>query len=393
MEKKNAISLIVLVITIIVMAILATAVVIALSNTNVVKQAQKTKDETIRISEKDSISSAIAEWSIIQRKETKTFEKFMKEKFGEENVTAVDENKVKITMESGNKYKVTDDGTITDIKKLSASRGAFIEYAVSYTDAYNSNYKYATTNGWRLLDYTDNGNGTYSNVKLISTGVPAILHCDFDDTTSSSWYITDDTTLTNFKNELGSDYEFYKGTDTYYALQAAAGMYYNFKNIKFAYGASTRGRNLGYFTEITSNGTTYNSENAAEITGDKLFIPTGVNATVRLFTLIEINKLLGITDPLDFYDVTEPTGMEGIFLLQNIKNLEEMSSYVYNSGYYWLASPYQNENVNDSMLAADFSGIVGGYSNFNAGVRPIVSFSSEIKLVDENEDGVFEIVQ
>ena len=339
MKNKNAISLIVLVITIIVMAILAATVIITLSNTNIIEQAQKAKDATNQASEKETLSVALAEWKIVEAKGTKTFEEFMKEKFGEEKVSKTSEDEVTVGMESGNKYIVAKNGTITDTTEtVNASIGTFVEYDVAYTDVYNSDYKYTKTNGWRLLDYTKNTNGTYSNVKLISTGVPAILYYDYTES-DTNLYVRDEAKLEEFKSVLGSDYRYYTGTNTYYALQAAAGLYYNFGDIKFAYGTSSRGENLGYFTEMTSNGITYNSENTAETTGSKLFIPTGVNASVRLLTLPEMNKMLGRTDIDSTSMMTDPNGADGLFVLENIKNITSMSTYDYSDGDYWLASP------------------------------------------------------
>ena len=46
MEKKNAISLIVLVITIIVMSILAATIIITLSNTNIISEANDAVEKT-----------------------------------------------------------------------------------------------------------------------------------------------------------------------------------------------------------------------------------------------------------------------------------------------------------------------------------------------------------
>ena len=471
--KKKAISLIVLVITIIVMAILAATVIITLSNTNIINEAQKAKESANQATEKEAISVALAEWKIEERKGTKTFEEFMKEKFGEENVTKISEDEVTVTMESGNKYEAKTDGTIkstkginldkstltlelqdgttvvetltaslskitgeitwsnsdnttatistttgesitvtakaigtttitatcgsyvatctvTVTKPTTVSIGAFVEYAVSYTDAFNSDYKYTTTNGWRLLDYTKNSDGTYSNVKLISTGVPAKLYYNYSDTTYNSWYVTDDTKLSEFKNVLGSDYNYYTGTDTYYALRAAAGLYYNFGDINFAYGTSSA-KNKGYFTEITSNGTTYNSENTADTTGRNLFIPAGVNASVRLLTLPEMNKMLGRTDIDSTTQMTDPTGADGLFVLQNVKNITAMSAFDYSAGCYWLASPYPNAKNYNSVSYVLYSGIVNGISSYGYGVRPVVTLSSDIQLVDENSDGVLEI--
>ena len=391
MKNKKAISLIVLVITIIVMAILAATVIITLSNTNIIKQAQEAKDGANEAAEKEALTVALAEWKIIETKGTKTFSEFMQEKYGADKVTTVDENKVTITMESENKYNVAKDGAVA--KMANASKGAFVEYAVSYTDVYNSsNNKYTTTNGWRLLDYTDNGDGTYSNVKLISTGVPAMLVPSHYYSDTKSWYVTDETKLAEFKNILGSDYEFYTGTDTYYALQAAAGLYYNFKDIKFAYGAHPRGNNLGYFTEITSNGITYNSENTTETTGANLFIPTGVNASVRLLTLPEMNKMLGRTDVDSTITMTDPAGMEGIFVLENLKNLTSMSAYTYNDGYYWLASMQPSVNISWGVCIVYYDGNVGAEGGGYGGVRPVVSLTSDIQFTDTNGDGVLEMV-
>ena len=390
MKNKKAISLIVLVITIIVMAILAATIIITLSNTNIIKQAQEAKDKSNEAAEKEALSVALAEWKIIETKGTKIFSEFMQEKYGADKVTVVDENKVTVTMESENKYNVAKDGTIT--KMASASKGAFVEYAVSYTDVLNSNNKYTTTNGWRLLDYTDNGDGTYSSVKLISTGVPAALDYYYNDTTNNSWYVTDETKLAEFKNVLGSDYTFYTGTDTYYGLQAAAGLYYNFKDIKFAYGASSRGRNLGYFTEIASNGTTYNSENTTETTGGNLFIPAGVNASVRLLTLPEMNKMLGRTDIDSMSTVIDSAEMKGIFVLKNIKALASMSSYNYDSEYCALSSPVPNTSNNDKLCVVHTSGYASSVNSGSYGLRPVIQFTSNIQFADTNDDGVLELV-
>ena len=293
-----------------------------------------------------------------------------------------------VTSPKGNKFTVAVDGTIT--KPSNISKGDFVEYNVAYTDVYNSNNKYTTTNGWRLLDYTDNGDGTYSNVKLISTGVPASLYYCYNDTTNNSWYVTDSTKLTDFRNILGSGYQFFTGTSTYYGLQAAAGLYYNFEDIKFAYGEKKRGYSLGWFTEIITNGITYNSTNTIETTGSNLFIPTGVNAEVRLLTLPEMNKMLGRTNIDSTSSITDSTGTKGLFVLQNIKDITGMSSYTYDLGYYWLASPNPVASLDNYVCGVSYDGSVGGTFISGGGVRPVVSLTSNVKLTD-NGNGVLKI--
>ena len=171
MKRKNAISLIVLVITIIVMAILAATVVITLSNTNIINEAQKAKESANQATEKEAISVALAEWKIEERKGTKTFEEFMKEKFGEENVTKISEEEVTVTMESGNKYEAKTDGTITKPVAIVS----YVQYDIPYIDMY-SDIEYTATTGWRYLGKDDAG-----NTLIVSTGIPAILYYHYND--------------------------------------------------------------------------------------------------------------------------------------------------------------------------------------------------------------------
>ena len=435
-SRENGITLIALVVTIVVLLILAGVSVNALfGNSGIIEKAKEAQNAMTVATEKDQISLALTEWELTNKTEKTTFEKFMKGKFGEDNVETVTENEVIVTMESGNRYRVKTDGTITSTKGVSinksnlaleleegttvtetltatlsgitgeitwnnsdntkatisatkgtnitvtakavgettitatcgdykatcrvtvtkptiVSTGAFVEYNVAYKDAYKG-YNYTTTNGWRLLDYTKNADGTYSNVKLISTGIPAKLYYYYNDTTNSSWYVKDSTKLTNFKSVLGNGYTFYTGSNTYYGLQASAGMYYNFGDIKFAYGTLYRGESLGCFTEIASNEKTYNSTNTTETTGSNLFILTGVDAEVRLLTLPEVNKMLGRTDIDSMNSMTDPIGANGLFVLQNIKDITGMSSYIYDSGCYWLASPYP--------ITSNYIGVCGVY--------------------------------
>lgn len=116
-----------------------------------------------------------------------------------------------VSIASGAKIKVKDAGTIT-IKDeqtgltatcnvtIDTMVGTFIEYDVSYTDVLN-NYAYTKSNGWRLLNYTKNSDGTYSNVELISTGVPALIDYEYDQG-NNSWWVTNATKLQEFRSKL-----------------------------------------------------------------------------------------------------------------------------------------------------------------------------------------------
>ena len=353
-SRENGITLIALVVTIVVLLILAGVSVNALfGNSGIIEKAKEAQNAMTKAKENDEKGiNELTNWL---------------------------DNQVNGTMEK---------------EPVNVSRGAFVEYDVSYKDAYND-YNYTTANGWRLLDYTKNADGTYSNVKLISTGVPARLNYYSSDTTNNSWYVTDSTKLTNFKNVLGSEYDLYTGTVTYYGLQASAGLYYNFGDIKFAYGASSD-KNKGFFTEITSNGVTYNSTNTTETTGSNLFIPTGVSASVRLLTLSEMNTMIGRTDVDSMTRMEDPTEADGLFVLKNIQKLTEMSSYTYSSTdlYCWLASPYPASSASwpaSQIGRIDEDGMWSGVQGNNHGIRPVISLTSNNVQFTDTGNGILKI--
>ena len=120
--KKNAISLIVLVITILVMAILAATVIITLSNTNIINKANDVIEKNNKASEKEAINVAVAA-SYLEVKgkiTTATLQKSMDEQFGSGSVEVEDAGSgaYTITMKgtSNNVYTIESDKTITDGK-------------------------------------------------------------------------------------------------------------------------------------------------------------------------------------------------------------------------------------------------------------------------------------
>ena len=65
------------------------------------------------------------------------------------------------------------------IVKNIIEKGIFVKYNVEYTDTY-MRYEYTSINGWRLENYELGSDGkTLSNVRLISTGVPAMIILGF----------------------------------------------------------------------------------------------------------------------------------------------------------------------------------------------------------------------
>lgn len=311
-------------------------------------------------------------------------------------VTAVGTENAEITVTvkctyEGKEYTAQSKVTLEIIKPVitaTIEKGAFVEYGVSYTDTYISK-EYSTTDGWRLLDYTLNDDGTIKDVKLISTGIPAKLYYYYNDTINSSWYVRTEADLTAFKNVLGGDsnYTFYSGAlSSYYGLQASAGMYNNFGDIKFVYGISQYERSKGFYTSITANGTTYNSSTTEEKTGNDLFKVGNNVEKVRLLTLKELNEGVGRTDIDSLSQISETEDSIGLFRLDLLSTV--MSGYKYSSEIFWLASAYPNSYVKDGVCVANCVGNLMNSTYSPFGVRPVIILNSNVSFsvsADANE--------
>ena len=299
--------------------------------------------------------------------------------------------------------------TLKILKPLTIAKGDFVEYGVAYKDMYYSDYEYSTTNGWRLLDFDYNQNAkTYSNVKLISTGIPAKFQYH-PSTTNNDWWVEEETaqdpntpSLSKFREILGGEeyYTFYTGNNAYTALQIAAGLYYNFGEIKFAYGTSSD-YNKGYFESISvyetgeDEPTTYNKDtnNTAVKTGNELF-KVREDANIRLLTLTELNIFLERSNGKDD-SVDSTQGLDydllGLFNLKKLSEIEGMEDYYYSDSRYWLASPSPRSDLNTSVACVQSSMIQFGSSGDKYGVRPVIYLSSNIQFTDSNDDGTLEI--
>lgn len=278
--------------------------------------------------------------------------------------------------------------------------GKFVKYDVSYADMYLNDadgnpLTYSTTNGWRLLNYTENPDGTYSNVELISTGIPAKLYYSCGPR-NNEWFVKNEEDLNDFKaNVLGNDYVYYTGTNTYYGLQAAAGMYKNLNNIVFRY--ETEGDsnyNQGYYKSITKAGTTYDSNDTTSTNGANLF-KVG-NVEIRMLTLPELN--MARKAPKTYTGSISTTEDKiGLYRLDQLKNINRMEIYDYGSagkytGWYWVASPYPAGTNDYSICNVLNYGLVNSSSaSGDLGIRPIVYLDSNVYLVPSADGTYFEI--
>jgi len=274
---------------------------------------------------------------------------------------------------------------VVTVAASAIKKGVFIEYDVEYTDTYYDTYKYTTTNGWRLLDYKTRDDGkTLYDVQLMSTGIPARMYFYNDDKINNySKWITDSTKLNEFKAILGNGYNHYTGTN-YYALQASAGYYYNLGEMTFTQGTSYDLHNMGYYTTVKNGDTNYTT---GVTLGNNLF-KTSQASSVRMLTLPELNKALGRTDIDSVSRITDTTGL---FQLNQLNSV--LSGKSYSEGFYWLASPRPNNALNVCYMAS--AGFVYGGLAGSHGVRPVVTLSSDIQLVEAvNSEGTtyYEIV-
>ena len=233
-----------------------------------------------------------------------------------------------------------------------AVKGDFVEYGVAYKDVYYPDYNYSTTNGWRLIDFDYDANTKiYSNVKLISTGIPAKLYYYYNDKTNNGWWVQDEIleddrlpSLSKFRDVLGGadNFAFYS-TSPYDSLKAAAGMYYNFGDIQYGFTLES----ISVYEKTENEPTIYDKDtnNTVVKTGNKLF-KVREDAYIRLLTLTELNTLLGRSNGADdavdsIAQISTTEDPIGLYRLDQLARLDEMKNYAYSTYKYWLASPYR----------------------------------------------------
>ena len=261
-------------------------------------------------------------------------------------------------------------GDIGESSKSSLKVGDYVEYDVSYTDMYTG-YEFEEKNGWRVLDPgEENPDGTYSGVKLISTGVPANLYYSYStiknyerDGSIGNW-AGDDTQresyLELFKpaNRVESDYNVY----------AAAGLYSNFGLIKFTQGESPSA-NVGGYKKV-------NGKTSEYVTGEEFKVGEKAEEVHNL-TLKELNEARGESET-STTSTSSKDGATGLFYLRGLNEFGYSSS---SSCPYWLASPYAfaGGDTDDLWLVLG-DGYFSCSYDYAYGVRPVVSLKSKIQI-------------
>ena len=265
--------------------------------------------------------------------------------------------------EYSTKYTITVDQYENSLKI-----GDYVRYNVTYTDVYEG-YEFTAENGWRVLNPgTDNGNGTYTGLKLISTGIPAKL--DY-----RSYDIKKKENNGEYGNWAGNAEQREKYANEYYSsssndnnnMYAAAGLRYNFGKIEFSQGTSIIVYNEGYYTKV--NGKTRGNLSETE------FLIEGAEEVHNL-TLAELNEARGESNLESTSSVSTNTGAKGLFYLRGL------NEFNYHNPSYWLASPYPS--ATDNLSYVNFNGNISNYDIAALGVRPVVSLPSSFQ-VEETE--------
>ena len=392
MERKRhikGITLIALIITIIVLLILAGVTIGAITGQNgTIIQANDAKVQTEIAQEKETLEIATVK-AMGKDKEGNVIKKYLDQELDESvgvNKYASDDQTTELGIivtyiDSGRNYLVDTNGKVSyydkngdteepeepDVPENTLEIGDYVKYDVPYTDTY-TDYQFTEQNGWRVLDPgTENTDGTYSGVKLISTGVPANLNYyskeiknkETDGKTPGKW-AGEAKQRQDYKDKFNlpnsrSDNNMY----------AAAGLYYNFELINFLQGSNSE-RNEGTYKQILGN-------IEGEITG-KEFRVEEMTQSVHNLTLEEINEARG-KKATDTSNVHSYDGATGLFYLRNL------SEYGYDTSknpYYWLTSPY-NSNIY-SLWSVSSGGEIITNDSGRFGVRPVVSIKSNVSI-------------
>ena len=169
-KNKRGISLIVLVITIIVMIILAAAIILSLSNSEIISKANKAKTDSDMANLKEYVNTLMAEWELMTEPEriasgSATFEDYANEKLEED----------------GYKQRLSEDGilmneTSTAAVKAGIKIGDVVNYSTlltekSYTtdgsersltgvadETKKQTVKTNTSYTWKYIGISENGN-------------------------------------------------------------------------------------------------------------------------------------------------------------------------------------------------------------------------------------------
>lgn len=175
MKSKNAISLIVLVITILVLSILATVTIIVIGNSDIIARTRKTKDEHNETVILERLN--LATMGVFAKKKTdlsdEDIENALRDEFGEGNYAYLGEGVVQIDEKY---YKVQSNGsakeaTIKEEYMGQSSQFSIVAEAVQRENNFdNFNFGFSTTKSTELntISIANTSTNNYNNTRLFS---------------------------------------------------------------------------------------------------------------------------------------------------------------------------------------------------------------------------------
>ena len=174
-KRNKGITLIALILTIVILLILAVVAISAVKGDGIIAHAKNAKTDYTRAQEEEQIQIALNEWKIEDIQNNKNFTEFMQEKFEKDNVEKVTENEVIVTMESGNKYKVTAEGTIISTKGVNLNKSSLVlELKEGTTATETLTASLSEITGEITWSNSDNTKATISSTKGESITVTAV---------------------------------------------------------------------------------------------------------------------------------------------------------------------------------------------------------------------------
>lgn len=371
--NNNGITLLALVITIIILLILAGVSISVLGGQNgIIKNATESKKQSEIGEIIDKVRIDIADEQIEKKNAgiaSSELEKILN-KYGNLTGEGTILDKI-LETEKGYKIPVKEiwSGTLV-VEPLNLQVGDYIKYNVTYTDVYTL-YSFTAENGWRVLaPGTDNGDGTVTGLKLISTGIPVKLNYNGFNIKTKEYSETNPILgnwAGNTKQREKYANKFNLSNNNYNNQYAAAGLYYNFKKIKFDQGINAS-QNEGCYNAV--NGKTTGTLSETE------FIAGGAEE-VHALTLAEINEARGESD-LTNTPLNENSGAKGLFYLTALEDYGYTKTNMSTSPNYFLASPVI-ENTN-SLNCVDDKGQLTSVFSVNYGVRTVISLPPDFEV-------------
>lgn len=283
------------------------------------------------------------------------------------------------------KAKTTDNSDKSSETQLSiyiskATIGAYVNYDISYTDVYTEKH-FDAKNGWRYLGTDDEGNKL-----IISTGIPAILKFEHNETPEN-----DNISITN-----GASMWWDSNTEGDSVDRAIKGLLENFSSIQYiqeySYAEVEEVVNdekianvaIGRFSGTKIEGTEFSK------IGDTFCSATysieGKIKNVRTLTLAELNKAVN--------DV-KGTNRDVNCLEEGFKDLEGEAEGLFGLDRiysYWLATKI-TENEESGLACISHRTNKVEVSNWDSfGLRPVIVLSSDVQLIDVNKEGVLSII-